>query len=635
MIKWLLMTSLTGSIASSLFILLRTKLASKYGGRWYYYASLMALSLFILPLHFNVSMNEPLFSFYEKQVQPDSTSAVIEMTAAIGASMPDQMANASTASESQGLSILSVDQWILGIWLVVCIAMLYRYFFAYFRFKRKAIQSSPIDRIGDLKVVVSDYVHSPMLIGFFKPTIVMPNVNINAEDYQLALQHEWIHYKQRDAWMKLMAVLVNCLHWFNPVSYLALANISEACEYAVDEQITKGLKTAEKKRYSEMILHFASSSPALNSNLAQPKKQLYRRFSLIMKRNAGSGKTVLGIFLVVLITIVSVFSSSVVFAEKSKPLTEYSGGIKTYYNTFESFEENVQLLLGNGKELNHISEVLYIDADGRKIDYFNRTEPYYKIAQHWQEKESAANMINKTMSIEGHTVTVAFSERAKDYIDDKVIKQMIVNQITFDLGYQDPKNNYNHKAFIKELMKTGVYVIEEVITPKQFTYSLSQKTSGAIAGHKMYTSYDKKIKSTDIFNGKAKLPKTNLNDIGEINQAEGTLAKQGVQLGAAFVIKNGETLAINIKELSDKMPTINLAIIDETTGKIVEAIFNASSTWSGHIYTPGKNELNHSFRVVASGREQDHAELEIYTYKTGKEEVSLTNKEEVKVNITN
>ncbi|MFU1793338.1 M56 family metallopeptidase [Paenibacillus azoreducens] len=613
MIKWLLMTSLTGSVASVLFILLRTKLASKYGGRWYYYASLMALALFIFPLHFNVSIHQPPFSFYEKQVKPDSTSAVIERTATIGTSMPDQTADVSTTPESQGSSILSVDQWILGIWMVGCLAMLYRYFFAYFRFKKQAIQSSPIDRIGDLKVVVSDYVHSPMLIGFIKPTIVMPNANINEEDYQLALQHEWIHYKQRDVWIKLMAVLVNCLHWFNPVSYLALANISEACEYAVDEQITKGLKTAEKKRYSEMILHFASNSPVLNSNLAQAQKQLYRRFSLIMKRNTGSGKKVLGIFLVVLITTVSVFSSSVVFAEKSKPLTEYSGGIKTYYDAFETLEENVQLMLG--KKSIHITEDLYIDADGRKIDYFNRTEPYYQIVQHWQEKESAANMLNKTMSIKGQTVTIAFSERAKDYIDDKVIQQMIVNQITFNLDYHDPKYKYNHQAFFNELMKRGVYVIDEVITPKQFTYRLSQNTSGAIVGHKMYTSHDKKIKITDIFDGKAKLPKTNEN--GEINQ--------GVQLGAAFVIKSGETLAIDIKELTDKMPTINLAIIDETTGKIVDPIFNASSTWSRHIYTPGKNEVNHSFKVVASGEEQDHAVLEIYTYKTGKEEVTITN----------
>lgn len=454
MIKWLLMTSLTGSVACLLFILLRTKLASKYGGRWYYYASLMALSLFILPLHFNVSMNQPLFSLYEKQVQPDSTSAVIEMTAAIGESMPDQTAIASTTSENQGFSILSVDQWILGIWMVGCLAMLYRYFSAYFRFKKQAIQSSPIDRVGDLNVVISDYVHSPMLIGFFKPTIVMPSANMNTEDYKLALQHEWVHYKQGDAWIKLMAVLVNCLHWFNPVSYFALANISEACEYAVDEQITKDLKTADKKRYSEMILHFASRSPVLNSNLALPKKQLYRRFSLIMKRNTGSKKTVLGIFLVVLIATVSIFSSSIVFAEKSKPLTEYSGGITTYYDPEKTLEENVKFVLG--KTATGISEQLYIDADGRKIGYFNRTEPYYQIAKHWKDKESAANMINKTMSIEGHTVTVAFSERAKDYIDDKVIKQMIVNQITFELGYKDPKYKYNHNAFIKELMKRGV-----------------------------------------------------------------------------------------------------------------------------------------------------------------------------------
>jgi len=619
MIKWLLTTSLAGSLASLLFILLRTKLASKYGGRWYYYACLIALSLFILPLHVSISMTQPLFSFLEKQVQTDSTSAVSEMPVALGTSMPEQMAATSITAENDVFSILSVDQWILGIWMAGCLAMLYRYFFAYFRFKKQAIQSSPIDRIGDLKVVVSDDVNSPMLIGFFRPKIVIPNTNINAEDYKLALQHEWMHYKQRDAWFKLMAVLVNCLHWFNPVSYLALANISEACEYAVDERITKGLQAADKKRYSEMILNFASSSPALNSNLARSKKQLHRRFSLIMKRNTKSGKTVIGMLLAVLIAAVSVLSSSVVFAERSKPLTEYSGGIKTYYDTSKTLEENVQLTLGNngdkkiaGLKLINISEYLYIGADGLKIDHFNRTEPYYQIVRRWQVKDSAANMINKTISVEGHTVTVAFSERAKDYIDDKVIRQMIVNQMAFELDYQNPKYKYDHQTFIKELMKRGVYVIEEVMTPKQFAYRLSQKASGAIVGHKMYASYEKKNKITDIFNGRARLPKT--NDNGEVNQ--------GVQLGGAFVMKSGETLAIDIKGLTDKMPTINLAIIDETTGRVADSILNAS-TWNRHIYTPGKNEANHSFKVVASGEEKDNAEIEIYTYKTGKEEVNI------------
>jgi len=614
MIKWLLMTSLTGSVASLLFILLRTKLAAKYGGRWYYYACLLTFALFILPLHVNLSFIQSQFSFFENRIQTNSTTAVKEAAAAAATSMPEQMATTKTSVVNDIFSVLSVDQWILGIWIAGCLAMLYRYLFGYFRFKKLAIQSSPIDSFRNLKVVVSDYVHSPMLIGFFNPKIVIPNTEINEEDYKLALQHEWIHYKQGDVWFKLMAVLVNCLHWFNPISYLALANISEACEYAVDEQITKGLKPAEKKRYSEMILHFASSmSPVLNSNLGQHKKQLYRRFTLIMKRSTGSKKMILGFMVVALIAAVSVFSSSIVFAKKSMPLTEYGGAIKTYYNTSITLEENIQTTLGN-RAIRISYPDMYIDADGLKIDYYNRSEPYYKVVRQWHEKKPAfASMTNKSLSIEGQTVTVVFNDQAKDYINDKVINQMIINQITFELSYQNKKYKYDHNAFIKEVIKRGVYVIEEVATPKQFTYNLSKTQNGAFVGNKLLTSYDKKNKITNIFNGTAKLPKTINNEVN-----------QGVQLGTTFVIKNGETLAINIKELTDKMPTINLAIWDETTDELAYSIVNAS-IWNRNIFTPGDNEANHSFKVVASGEEKDNVGIEIYTYKTGKEEVNVTN----------
>ncbi|WP_256762099.1 M56 family metallopeptidase [Cohnella sp. WQ 127256] len=617
MIKWLLMTSLTGSIASLLLIVLRTKMAGRFGGRSFYYACLLALLLFVLPLQVNVpaiQIKPFLASFEEGRSIP--SPAIEETTAVVDTPMPDQVIMMSTKTNNVIFPTLSIDQWVLGIWIFGCVAMMFRYFFGYYRFKKQVIRSHPIDTMGSLRVVVSDYVHSPMLIGFFKPQIVIPNTEINVEDYNLALQHEWIHYKQRDVWFKLVAVMVNCLHWFNPVSYLALANISEACEYSVDEKITKGLKSAEKRRYSEMLLHFASSkSPVLNSSLALHKKQLYRRFTLIMKRNTGKGKVVLGFMLVVVIGAVSVFSSSVVFAKNAKPLKEYGGAIKTYYNTNKKLEENVQVTLGDKATIakvgwSHTDAPLYIDADGLKIDYFNRTESQYQIVKRWLEKETAtANLTNKTLSIAGQKVTVAFRDQAKNYMDDKVINQMIINQITYELDNQNPKLKYDHKAFIHELIKRGAYVIEEVVSPEHFTYERSRTPNGGFIGNKRLTSYDKKDKIVDIFNGKASIPKMLDNED----------ANQGVQLGAAFVIKSGETLAINIKELTDTMPTLSLAIIDETTGELVKWLLHENSG-SRNIFTPGDNEGNHSFKVMASGEEQDKARIEIYTFKTGEME---------------
>ncbi|MCR8657516.1 M56 family metallopeptidase [Paenibacillus endoradicis] len=613
MIKWLLMTSISGSIATLLLILLRTRLAAKYGGRWYYCVCLVALLLFIIPLSVNVPVIQPDLSFFEERINTEP-SAVELTTTAVGTSTPEQLAYPIVSTENLVFPHLTLEQLIIGIWLCGFFIMMYRYFFSYFRFKKQVIHACPIDSMENLKVVVSDYVHSPMIIGFFKPLIVIPNTEMNSDDYKLALQHEWIHYKQRDIWFKLLAVLVNSLHWFNPVSYVALSNIGEACEYSVDEKITKGLKTAEKKRYSEMILHFASSiSPVLNSSLALHKKQLYRRFALIMKRKNDSRRMFMGTLIVILIVAVSVFSSSVVFAKSSTPLTESSGGIRTYYNYVNSMEENVQRTLGIKSSTSPISWSvtsgdLYIDADGRKIDNHNRTEPYYKVVQHWQDKETAvANMTNKTLSIAGQTVTVAVSDQAKAYIDDKVIKKMIINQINFELTtYQSKNNNYDHQAFINELIKRGAYVIEDVVTPEQFTFNLSKLPNGGVVGTKQLTSYDTKVKNMNIFNGKAKLPKT-------INNGEGN---QGLQLGNAFVMKNGETLAIDIKETTDKMPTISLAVVDKITGELVfwNPVVNSGERI---IFTPGENEVNHSFKVLASGEEKDNASIEIFTYKTG------------------
>jgi len=337
-----------------------------------------------------------------------------------------------------------------------------------------------------------------------------------------------------------------------------------------------------------------------------------RGFDLIFDN--GSVKSLISALLV-LILAVSVFSSSIVFAKTPKPLTEYGGGFRTYYNTSTNLEENVRSTLGIKSSTGKLGATvswadIYIDADGLMIDYFNRTNPYYKLKLHWQEKENAvANMKSKTLTTEGRSVTVAFSDQAKAYIDDKVMNKMLVTQIAFDLAYQNKKYKYDHQAFVDELIKRGAYVIEEVLTPEQFTFNLFKTKSGGVAGTKPITSFDTKVKIKDIFKGKAILPKT-------IDNGEGN---QGIQIGKTFAVKNGETLAIDIKELTDKSPTISFTIVDETTCALV--YWNpAEMSGKRTIFTPGKNEANHTFKVLASGEEKDHVNKEIFTYKTGEAE---------------
>ncbi|GAA3400299.1 M56 family metallopeptidase [Paenibacillus hodogayensis] len=632
MIKWLLMTSLAGSIASLCLILLKTKLSAKYGGRWYYLVCLSALLLFLVPLNININMNvnvpflAPQSLFSETNVPArfaENTAAAAETIAS------EQPLPVSAETAKASLSSLSADVWIVGIWLGGFVIMLGSYFFNYFRFKRKALQGVLIDKAGGLNVLASGYVHSPMLIGFVRPQIVFPFTNMSTEDYQLALKHELIHYKQKDAWFKLFAVTVNCLHWFNPISYLALANISEACEYSVDETLSKTMKSTDKKRYSEMILHFASqASPALNSGLTQPKKLLYRRFKLILNRRGGRGQAFFGTIIAVMIAAVSLLTSAVVFAKAPQPITQFSGGITTYYAINMDLEENVLNTLGisQGNARVFWGE-LYVDEKGLKVDYFNRTEPYYKVGIQWMDKDDprVAGMTRKTFSIEDRNVTVAFTEKAAAYKDDSVIKKMVTNQIAFELkSYnKDRKFDYDHAAFIDELIQRGAYVFYEILFPKQFAFWLYDMDTG-IAGYKPLTAYDKKAKITDIFNKSVTVPQSVL---GEDN--DGT---QGVQLGQAFIIKTGETLALNVHETTDITPTVSLAVIDETTGQVAYWSPGTSSGYR-HIYTPGEKNANHSFKVVASGEQEDTVKVEIFTYKSGEEETKLPERDSPRIGI--
>lgn len=604
MINWLIVTSVTGGLAALFLILCKKILVRRLGGSGYYLVCAVALVLFVLPVRVAIPSDMAGSIYHKVRAVSDTGDKEQQIPAETFTADPAQTPEQDAAPSWVGrvLPLLSADRWITLVWASGFVFMMFRYLVSYFRFKYKVIgRSQVVGQAQHLNVVRSGQVHSPMLIGFFKPVIVIPDRQIHEEDYKLAILHEWNHYKQGDAWIKLLAVLVNSLHWFNPVTYFMTANLSEACEYACDEKITKHMKMHEKKKYSEMILAFASrSTPMLSSSLAMNKKQLYRRFELIMGSPAKN-KKYFGALLVLIMLSVSIFTTSLVFAETPKPLAENAGALKTYYNSAKTLEQNIHSTLGiieaaETVQVRVTDAPFLIDADGLKVDLFNRTEPYYMIRREW--KPQSTDLEQKTLSIEGQTVTVAFAPQAVSYKDDPVIERMIRNQITFELGYQSKKKDYDHSAFIHELIQRGMLVIDEVTEAKDFPFEVWPPNNGDQLGKKPLTRFDKRDKTTGIFNQKVEL---NRNVDGG----------QGKQLGNSFILRNGETLVIDVKELTDKMPTVNWAIINVTTGEPVNQMFNAPGGYR-YTYTPGRTSLNNTFKVVMSGEKSDLGDIEIF-----------------------
>lgn len=64
-----------------------------------------------------------------------------------------------------------------------------------------------------------------------------------------------MHHKRNDMIYRLFAIIVHMIHWFNPICYITLCSINEACEYSCDEMVTQNMNTENKIQYGNMLLN--------------------------------------------------------------------------------------------------------------------------------------------------------------------------------------------------------------------------------------------------------------------------------------------------------------------------------------------------------------------------------------------
>lgn len=102
-------------------------------------------------------------------------------------------------------------------------------------------------------------IHSPMLIGFFRPCIVLPDRELQEQDLSYVFMHELIHYRHRDMFYKWLVQIVVCVHWFNPFVYLLEKEINQSCELSCDEAVLSMLDDTARRAYGDMLISFMKS----------------------------------------------------------------------------------------------------------------------------------------------------------------------------------------------------------------------------------------------------------------------------------------------------------------------------------------------------------------------------------------
>ena len=183
------------------------------------------------------------------------------------------------------------------IWALGAAAAAAAQFVPYFAMRRRVLRSArEADRelsecframySGSwLRIAVSSETRSPMIMGLVRPVLVVPDTEMRTE-LRFALKHELEHHCRGDIYVKWLAALVKCLHWFNPAAYLASHEFARSCEFACDAAVVRDMPREERRSYGETLLRFAcgeSQGSPLSAGMSRVQAILKERLVLIMK----------------------------------------------------------------------------------------------------------------------------------------------------------------------------------------------------------------------------------------------------------------------------------------------------------------------------------------------------------------
>lgn len=104
---------------------------------------------------------------------------------------------------------------------------------------------------------LADHIQTAFVLGVFRPKIYLPS-SLPEGERRYVLLHERYHIRRLDHIVKLLAFLALCLHWFNPLVWLAFVLAGRDMEMSCDEAVVKGLNAQARADYSAALLRLAA-----------------------------------------------------------------------------------------------------------------------------------------------------------------------------------------------------------------------------------------------------------------------------------------------------------------------------------------------------------------------------------------
>jgi beta-lactamase regulating signal transducer with metallopeptidase domain/Tol biopolymer transport system component len=367
---WLLRTTVQASLLICLILLLQVVLRGKLGPRWCHALWLLLLIRMAMPWApqsrasiFNLiprSIPQRQTEYAQDEIAEDafksdvadkgtieSTTSVTEDTPKAATVTPEIRKKVPSQLKPAFFKVSNVLPlvWLAGVLALgvyICAAN-----FALLRIVRRErplTEQKILDLLEDCKaemgirtilgLVITDKVKSPALFGFVRPRLLLPKGILEAlggEELRYVFLHELAHLKRRDIYLGWLTSILQALHWFNPLVWLAFYRMHADRELACDALVLACTQASESEDYGRTVVSLLERFsrprrlPAM-AGILETKAQLKRRITMIARFKKNSYQwSALAIVLIIMLGCVSLLDARRTKAAdttKSKPVPQ-------------------------------------------------------------------------------------------------------------------------------------------------------------------------------------------------------------------------------------------------------------------------------------------------------------------------
>lgn len=229
--------------------------------------------------------------------------------------IPPQMTTPIAMPSEKGSSSITLLDLVAFVWMTGSLIFMSVHLISYLHYKNQVMKWGSViedthilHRMCELKrelnikrtihIVEFSEADSPMIIGFLKPVLVLPNQQYSSEELFFILKHELVHLKRGDVYLKLLFVAVNAVHWFNPLIWIMQKEAAVDMELSCDERVTQGTNYTVRKAYTETLLSTlhkrCTNRSALLTQFYGGKEIMKRRFkNILLQKEKKNGIFVL------------------------------------------------------------------------------------------------------------------------------------------------------------------------------------------------------------------------------------------------------------------------------------------------------------------------------------------------------